>query len=69
MTANIKKPIFLTRSGRTLQVEPGTENPVTVEEMIRRRDAWYTQYGHLLKGYSVAQFLEEKHKDVNKGLE
>ncbi len=50
-------------------VEPGTENPVPVAEMVQRRDAWHAQYGHLLKGYSVAKFLEEKHEEVEKGLE
>lgn len=69
MTTSIVQPVFRTRSGKTLLVEPGTENPVPVDEMIRRRNAWHAQYRHLLKGYSVARFLEEKHEDVEKGLE
>ncbi len=69
MIASTLQPVFRTRSGKTLLVEPGTENPVPVAEMVQRRDAWHAQYGHLLKGYSVARFLEEKHRDVEKGLE
>ncbi len=69
MTTSILQPVFRTRSGKTLLVEPGTEHPVPVDAMIRQRDAWHAQYGHLLKGYSVARFLEEKHRDVEKGLE
>ncbi len=68
MTVYVKKPVFVTKSGRALAVTPGTENPVSVDEMRRRRDAWYERNKRYLEGYSVDAFLAEKRIDVGKGL-
>lgn len=69
MTSSAKKPVFRTPSGESLSIMPGTENRVSVDEMIRRRDAWRVKYKHLLGNYSVAEFLREKHQDIEAGLE
>lgn len=68
MTTHIKKPVFVTKSGRVLAVTPGTEHPVSVDEMRKRRDAWYERNKQYLKGYSVDVFIAEKRRDVAKGL-
>ncbi len=64
MTAYVKKPTFITKSGRALAVAPGTENPVSVDEMRKRRDAWYERNKKYLTGYSVDDFITEKRLDV-----
>ncbi len=69
MTTSMMRPVFKTDSGEELLVVPGTENPVSVDEMIRRRDEFRARYGHLLEGYSVAEFLREKHRDIEMGVE
>lgn len=69
MTTHSKKPVIRTPSGEILTVMPGTEKPVSVKEMKRRRDEWRTKYQHLLGDYSVAKFLEEKSRDKEAGLE
>lgn len=68
MTTHVKKPVFVTKSGRALAVTPGTENPVSVDEMIKRRDSWYERNKKYLEGYSVEAFIAEKRQDVEKGL-
>ncbi len=67
-TANETQPTRATKSGETLEFWPGTENPVSIDEAIRRRDELYEQYKHLLKNYSVEQYLREKHRDVEMGI-
>ncbi len=68
MTADVKKPIITTKSGRSLAVTPGTEISVSVEEIRKRRDAWRERNRQYLEGYSVAAFIAEKRADVEKGL-
>ncbi len=68
MTASVKRPVFVTRSGHILSVTPGTENPVSVDEMRRRRNAWHDRNKKYLEGYGVDDFLAEKRQDVGKGL-
>jgi hypothetical protein len=68
MTTQIKKPVFITKSGRVLAVTQGTENPVPVDEMRKRRDAWYERNKQYLEGYSTDDFIAEKHSDIEKGL-
>ena len=65
----VEKKVVVTPSGTTFSIRPGTENPVSVDEMIRRRDEWYARNKHLLKGYSTEQFIAEKRRDVKAGLE
>ena len=65
----IKRPVYLTKSGQALLVTPGTETPVSVDEMVRRRNEFHAQYKHLLEGYRVAEFLREKHRDIETGVE
>ncbi len=67
-TAKETRPTIVTETGYVLRVWPGTEKRVSVDEMIRRRDEFYEQYGHLLKNYSVEQFIREKRRDVELGL-
>lgn len=69
MTATVKKTVIRTASGSVLTVEPGTEHPVSVDEMLKRRDAWLERNREKLKGYSVDQFIAEKRRDVEAGLE
>jgi hypothetical protein len=69
MATSIKRPVFITKSGQELLVTPGTENPVSVDKMIRRRNEFHARYKHLLEGYSVSEFLREKHKDAEMGIE
>jgi hypothetical protein len=68
MTTYTQKPVFITKSGRALAVTPGTDTPVTVEEMRKRRDTWYERNKKYLEGYSTDDFIAEKHSDVEKGL-
>ncbi len=69
MSATDKKAVVRTASGSVLTVEPGTENPVSIEEMLQRRDAWLDRNREKLKGYSVDQFIAEKRRAVEAGLE
>lgn len=69
MTTNTQKPVYMTESGQALLIAPGTEHPVSVDEMRRRRDEFHAKYKHLLEGYSVAEFLREKRRDVESGIE
>lgn len=69
MTTEVKTPYIRTPSGEILHIAPGTEHPVSAAEVRRRRDAWYAQNSKYFAGYSVEQFLKEKHKDVESGLE
>lgn len=69
MTTAVKKTVIRTASGTVLTVEPGTEKPVSVEEMLKRRDVWLERNREKLGGYSVDQFLAEKRRAVEAGLE
>lgn len=68
MSTVIQKPIIMTKSGHALIVAPGTEKPVSVKEMLKRRDAWLERNKDKVKGYTVADFIAEKQLDVEKGL-
>ena len=68
MTTLIQKPIIMTKSGHALLAAPGTENPVSAREMLKRRDAWLERNKDKVKGYTVADFIAEKQQDVEKGL-
>ncbi len=68
MSTVIQKPVVMTGSGHALLVAPGTENPVSAAEMLRRRDAWFERNKDKVKGYAVADFIAEKRLDVEKGL-
>ena len=67
--ATAQKAVVHTKSGRPLTIRPGTENPVPVDEMIRRRDEWLARHKHLFEGYSTDQFVAEKWREVEAGLE
>lgn len=69
MTTSVQKTVIRTASGSELTVAPGTEQPVSVEEMLRRRDKWLTSNREKLGNYSVDQFIAEKHRNVGLGLE
>lgn len=69
METIVKKTVIRTASGSVLTVEPGTETPVSVDEMLRRRDAWLQRNREKLKDYSVDQYIAEKRRDVELGLE
>ena len=69
MTATVEKTVFTAPNGKTFRIRPGTENPVSVAEMTRRRYKWYAQHKHLLAGYSTEQFIAEKRRDVEAGPE
>lgn len=69
MSTTAKKTVIHTASGSMLSVEQGTENPVSLEEMLKRRDAWLKRNRKKLNGYSVDQFLAEKRRNVELGLE
>ncbi len=69
MTTMAQKTVIRTASGSELTIEPGTEHPVSVEEMLRRRDAWLQRNRGKIGNYSVDQFLAEKHRNVELGLE
>ncbi len=60
MSVDVKKPVIITKSGRALAVTPGTEIPVSVDEIRKRRDAWRERNRQYLEGYSVAAFIAEK---------
>jgi len=68
MSAVIQKPVIMTKSGHALLIAPGTENPVSATEMLKRRDAWLERNKEKLKDYTVADFIAEKQVDVEKGL-
>ena len=61
--------VIYTTSGETLAIDPTTANPVSVDEMIRRRDAWYARNKHLLGNLSTDKFIAEKRRAVKAGLE
>lgn len=67
MATNVKHYEFHTPSGKKL-VTSGPVKPVDVDKLIAERDAWYEKNKHLLEGYSVAEYLAEKHRDAAKGL-
>ena len=67
MTATLQKTVVYTPSGRAVSVWPETANPVSVDEMFRRRDAWYARNKHILEGYTSEQFVTEKRRDVEAG--
>ncbi len=69
MTTSAKKGIYRSPTGVELEIAPESAQPVSVDELVARRDAWYEENKHLLKGYSVAEYLKEKHKNVALGLE
>lgn len=69
MTTMVQKTVIRTASGNALTVEPGTEQPVSVEEMLQRRDKWLERNREKLKDYSVERFIAEKHRNVALGLE
>ena len=69
MTATVKKTVVRTASGSVLTVESGTEKPVSVEEMLKRRDLWLERNREKLKGYSVDRFIAEKRRDAEMGIE
>jgi len=52
-----------------LEIAPESEHPVSIDEVINRRDAGYAKNKHLLKDYSVVEYLKEKRKSVELGLE
>ncbi len=67
MTTNIKQYEFRTPSGKILRTSRPVV-PANVERLAAEADAWYERNKHILKDYSVAEFLEEKYRDVEKGL-
>lgn len=69
MNTTVKKSVIRTASGSVLTIEPGTEHPVSIDEMLKRRDAWLRRNREKLKGYSVDRFIAEKRRDVEMGLE
>ena len=69
MTTTVEKKVVYTKSGRPLAISPSTANPVSADEMFRNRDEWYARNKHLLKGYSSDQFVAERRRDVEAGLE
>ncbi len=68
MSTVMQKPIVITKSGHALIVAPGTEQPVSATEMLKRRDMWLERNKDRVKGYTVADFIAEKRLDVEKGL-
>lgn len=69
MTITIKKTVFRTASGKLLEIAPCSGAPLSVDKIIEQRDAWYEKNKQYLDGYSVAEFLREKRRDIEKGLE
>lgn len=67
MTTNVKQYEFRTPSGKILRTSRQVV-AANVERLAAEADAWYDRNKDILKGYSVAEFLEEKHRDVEKGL-
>ena len=67
MTATVEKKVVVAPSGMSFAIAPGTENPVSADEMFRIRDEWHARNKHFLEGYSSDQFLAEKRHDVKAG--
>jgi hypothetical protein len=67
MTTKIEQYDFRTPSGKMLRTSRQVV-AANVERLAAEADAWYARNQHVLKGYSVAEFLEEKHRDVEEGL-
>ena len=69
MTVTAEKPVVFTASGEALSILPGTENPVSVDEMLRIRDEWLARHKNKLRGYSSDKFVAQKRRDVETGIE
>ena len=69
MTATAQKKLLITPSGKTFTISPGYENPVSADEMERRRDAWRARNKHLLVGCSTEKYIAQKRREVEAGLE
>ncbi len=67
MTTNTKHCEFRTPSGKTLRTSRQVV-AADVERLAAEADAWYEWNKRVLKDYSVAEFLEEKHRDIDKEL-
>lgn len=67
MTTNVKQYEFRTPSGKILRASRQAA-VANVERLAAEADAWYERNKLILDNYSVAEFLEEKHRDVEKGL-
>lgn len=67
MTTSITHYEYSAPNGKKLRVS-GPVRPVEVDKLVAERDAWYEKNRRLLEDYSVEQFLEDKRKDVEKGL-
>ena len=67
MTATAEKPVVYTASGQPLSIVPGTEEPISADEMERQIAEWRTRYGHLLVDCSTDQFIAEKRRNVEMG--
>lgn len=68
MTTSIKHHEYRAPNGKKLRVS-GPVLPVEVDKLIAERDAWYERNRRFLENYSVKQFIEEKRKDVEEGME
>ena len=69
MTATMQKAIVHAPPDESFAVASGTENPVSADEMERRRDQWLERNKHLLVGYSSDKFIAQKRRDVEAGQE
>lgn len=69
MNTTVKKSVIRTASGNVLTIEPGTEHPVSIDEMLRRRDAWLRRNREKIQGYSVDRFIAGKRRGIEMGLE
>lgn len=67
MTTTTNRHEYLAPNGNTLRRVSRPIAPVNVEALKKERDMWYEENKHLLKGYSVQRFLEEKHQDGEEG--
>ncbi len=67
MTTDTKQYEFYTPSGKILRT-PRQVAAADVKRLAAEADAWYERNKSLLQGYSVKAFLEEKRRDVEKGL-
>ncbi len=67
MTTNVKQYEFRTPSGKILRVSRQV-TAANVNRLAAEADAWHERNKHLLQGYSVEVFLEEKYRDVEMGL-
>ncbi len=67
MTTDVQRYEFRTPSGKTLRTSRQAA-VADVDRLAAEADAWYERNKGLLQGYSVETFLEEKRRDVAKGL-